>query len=629
MRDVVQGAGANAVTTVHVSGGVKLIAPANALEAEPGTVIVLGARAMPFGALAPDLVFMPDAVRRVHGVSLAPSTDLPTVWKNFTVFEAGTSALFLDSVHASAAVDRAVLFVAPGSTQPATITAVAENPHSEFGMSARTTWITVAGLANQGALDNAVRELSILIETSRLSLVVPLADPALPLTTPGARQHDAVPATPQADRLQVAGHHLLPTGRRVVLIGTSAVSQERISETAVVAAATVITSAGAPAATLLRFEAPLEHRFRASSLEILANSVSASQALSAPFLPGAATAGGEVLGSGDPSTVLPRFRLHRGPLAHLPAPGTVGYAPALEVRVDSREYERTESIPGDDPSSRAYRVAEIADDSFEVQFAGRLPTGTGNVTAAYRTGGGAAGNVAENRLEQLVTPVPGIRNVRNRVPAEGGSDAESVDQLRETAPRAIRTLGRAVALSDFAALADGYRGVGRSSVAELLVDRRRTVVVTVATTSYDAPASGSPLLRALRQAIEEASPPGTRVVVQGFVDQAMSLILDITHDTAFRRRDVQDRVRHALTARFGREVRPFARAVHRSEVIAAVQAVEGVRSVRLVGFDADGVVEDTAGRLPCAGPRVVGGIVRPARRLSLRADAIEFTEPAS
>jgi hypothetical protein len=164
--------------------------------------------------------------------------------------------------------------------------------------------------------------------------------------------------------------------------------------------------------------------------------------------------------------------------------------------------------------------------------------------------------------------------------------------------------------------------VGRADVTELRLNHARTIVVTVATTTFAAPAAGSDLITGLRDAILAASPPGTKVLVAGFVDLAMSVGVAFAHGQAYRRPDVEDRERAALLARFGAAARPFARAVHRSEILACVQDVDGVVATRLVSLTATGVVEDAQGRLPCPGPEATSTGLVPARRLSLAAAGI-------
>jgi predicted phage baseplate assembly protein len=560
-------------TTLSVSGG-RSVTAANTVSAPagPGTVVILGDTAVPFGAAAPDIAFMPQNVRDTLGTRATPQE--PQDWADFKVFSKAGNG-YLDSVHAAAAAGRVAAFVpASGTVSLARIATAVDTAHSAFGLSARATRITVTGLAgpSKTKLDTEVRDLSIVLETARASLVVPLADPALPLTATGPGQHPGVQPDNKADRLYLEGDHPLPQGRQVVLTGVDASSGAEAVESAVVASTALASGAGVTAATLLRLTAPLVHRFRASTLRVLGNCVGASQGESAPSVPMSpdAVPGAEIVGSGDSAVALQRFPLKRSSLAHVPAPGANGYAPAIEVRVDGRAYALVDRLAGDEPASRDYQVLARPGDGAEIQFGGRLPSGTGNVSATYRTGGGVAGNLGAKRLVQSLTPVPGAPSVTNPVPAEGGSDAEHADEMRRTAPRAIRTLGRAVALADFAAFAEAYRGVGAAAASELQVGRARTVVVTVATASFAPPAAGSALLVDLRNALLAASPPGTKVRVEGFIDRPMSVTVAFAHDPARLRAEIEDHVRTALVARFGPKVRPFARAVHRSGVLAAV-----------------------------------------------------------
>jgi len=82
------------------------------------------------------------------------------------------------------------------------------------------------------------------------------------------------------------------------------------------------------------------------------------------------------------------------------------------------------------------------------------PQGAGNVRLiAYRTGGGAAGNCAAGTIAQLKTTVPYVAAVTNPWPARGGFDLETIERLRERAPKSIRHGDRAVTLEDFEDLA--------------------------------------------------------------------------------------------------------------------------------------------------------------------------------
>jgi predicted phage baseplate assembly protein len=89
-----------------------------------------------------------------------------------------------------------------------------------------------------------------------------------------------------------------------------------------------------------------------------------------------------------------------------------------------------------------------------VQRYGALaPKGSMLVMSAYRYGGGLVGNVAANTLNVLKTAIPYVTRVTNRDPAQGGLDAESLENAKMRVPSYLRSLGRAVTASDFEYLA--------------------------------------------------------------------------------------------------------------------------------------------------------------------------------
>ncbi|MFD7988164.1 putative baseplate assembly protein [Kitasatospora indigofera] len=87
--------------------------------------------------------------------------------------------------------------------------------------------------------------------------------------------------------------------------------------------------------------------------------------------------------------------------------------------------------------------------------------------AVYRTGNGRAGNVgseAVNRIASRSTPLDAVVRVRNPLPATGGTDPESVAQVRLAAPRGpFRRLLRAVTAEDYQTLAGRHPGVQRAA----------------------------------------------------------------------------------------------------------------------------------------------------------------------
>ncbi len=74
---------------------------------------------------------------------------------------------------------------------------------------------------------------------------------------------------------------------------------------------------------------------------------------------------------------------------------------------------------------------------------------------AYRSGGGARGNVSAHTLEVLRSSIPYVSKVGNRVAARGGRDAEDVENAKLRGPLELRGTHRAVTLEDYEQIAAG------------------------------------------------------------------------------------------------------------------------------------------------------------------------------
>lgn len=594
-----------------VASGPSLTDPALA-----GQIILLGQRAQAFGATAPDAELMSTDLITSGKITVTTLTILTitveiTQWAHFKIDPSGTATggrVFLDAIYPDAAPKHVVMIEAsgvPGSPQIGEITAAHDTARTDFGLSAKCSVIEVNGInLTDAAFNTYVRLCQFHIETARATLLIPLDDLTLPLA-----------ANPDRITVQGTDAAALSPGRFVVLTAAGGPTER----------ATLLSATAVGPNTELVFDAALANTWPASALSVLANAVAASHGETP-------ASGTEVLGSGIPSAPLQRFTLKSAPLAHVAAPGAKGYAEAIEVRVADRLYDPVDTLFAAPPLARLYTLTTAADGRADVQFSGRLPSGAGNVTALYRKGGGAAGNLGAGRLTAAMTPVLGVKSVSNLLPAEGGSDAETLDDMRLSAPKSIRTLDRAVSLQDFEAFAIGYRGVGKALASELYAGMRREVCLTIATTTLEPAIDGSPLITDLRTALLAAAPPGTALRIVAFTDIAVSVTIALAIDPGFRRADVEAAIRARLAADFGRSVRPFGTGLHRSQILASVQSVAGTVAALLTSFSAASgtIVEDAQGRLRCPGPEINPNslIFTEAGLMALSGEAITFAELA-
>ncbi len=139
----------------------------------------------------------------------------------------------------------------------------------------------------------------------------------------------------------------------------------------------------------------------------------------------------------------------------------------LEVQVEGEPVQKWQEVNDFATSGAKDRHYTIDSVSGELRFgpAIRQPDGTVKLYGAipprganllfkrYRQGGGDEGNVQTSIINTLRTSIPFVAQVRNRKPAWGGLDSESLESAMMRAPALLRSRDRAVTESDFEFLA--------------------------------------------------------------------------------------------------------------------------------------------------------------------------------
>jgi hypothetical protein len=200
----------------------------------------------------------------------------------------------------------------------------------------------------------------------------------------------------------------------------------------------------------------------------------------------------------------------------------------------------------------------------------------GNVVASYRKGAGAAAPPART-ITQLARPVKGISSVVNPLPAGGGTDAESPDEVRSNAPAVALLLGRVVSLEDVRAVAASYPGVVAARADWAWHSQRQTAVVQVTCIADGAD------LTALRAKLRNLSEPSLQLDVSAASAVPLRLALSIEFDPAWRSDAVLAGVRAALldasTGLLASANIGIGQPLFRSRIHAAVLAVLGTVAV--------------------------------------------------
>jgi hypothetical protein len=194
------------------------------------------------------------------------------------------------------------------------------------------------------------------------------------------------------------------------------------------------------------------------------------------------TVRGEVLGFGDASRETQRFKLKKKPLTYVPvaAPGNErGLKNTLKIFVNGVQWSEASSFFGAAPDAQIYILRQNDEGETEVIFGGGARPATGApIVADYRHGAGAATPPAGS-IHQLAKPVPGLKGVKNPVPAYGGDDAEAPSRLSQYGPCSALLLGRVVSIQDMEAAAVTVSGVRAVSAEWRWNDERQQPVAQV------------------------------------------------------------------------------------------------------------------------------------------------------
>ncbi|MDJ0599292.1 MAG: putative baseplate assembly protein [Crocosphaera sp.] len=294
----------------------------------------------------------------------------------------------------------------------------------------------------------------------------------------------------------------------------------------------------------------------------------------------------EVLGSGDGNTANQTFTLQEPPLTYISAPTPSGRESTLEVRINGVLWQEVPALYPLKPHDQKYIIRIQADGTTHVTFGdgtkgSRLPTGVENITATYRQGIGSDGNVGANSLSILNNTPPAIADVINPLKATGGTDPETLSQIRQNAPSTVRILDRIVSLEDFEDFARSFTGIGKAIATPLWQQEREIVHLTIATTTGETVPETSRLYNSLVKAIDAAKDPRQPVMIDSYQAIRFNVEAQLTLDPKYVPEVVTSKVRDALIKTFDFPVRNFGQPVTTAEVIASMQKVKGVIAVDL------------------------------------------------
>jgi predicted phage baseplate assembly protein len=285
------------------------------------------------------------------------------------------------------------------------------------------------------------------------------------------------------------------------------------------------------------------------------------------------------------------FTLRQSPLTYVSAPTVSGVETTLQVRVNDILWHEEESLAWLAPTDRNYITQADDENQTSIIFGNgergaRPSTGIENIKAVYRSGIGKPGNVKAKKLTSMPAKPLGVKEVVNPLEATGGADSESRDQARRNAPLAVMSLDRLVSVRDYEDFARTFAGIGKASAVRLTDGIRQVVHLTIAGAD-DIPISPtSDLFKNLYQSLHKFGDPYQPVKIAVRQLLVLAIVASVRLHPDYLWEVVEPKIRQALLDRLSFAERELGQDVLLSEVISAIQAVEGVVYVDVDKLDA-------------------------------------------
>jgi predicted phage baseplate assembly protein len=251
------------------------------------------------------------------------------------------------------------------------------------------------------------------------------------------------------------------------------------------------------------------------------------------------------------------------------------------------------------PDDTEFVVEVEADGSAWPRFGddhhGSRPESETHFTATYRVGNGVAGSVGAESLAHIVSNDSAIVGVRNPLPAQGGVEPETIEEVRQRAPAAFRTQERAVTPQDYAEVTERHVQVQRAAATFRWTGSWHTVFVTV--DRLGGLAVDDPFDVEMLQHLERYRMAGYDLEVDGPRFVALEIEMHVCVRPDYFRSDVKAALLEVFSSRalpdgrrgiFHQDNFTFGQPVYLSPLYAAAQSLPGVESVHITTFQRQG-----------------------------------------
>ena len=258
------------------------------------------------------------------------------------------------------------------------------------------------------------------------------------------------------------------------------------------------------------------------------------------------------------------------------------------------------------PSDLVYTTSFDQNNNVYISFgdgvAGAIPVPYSQIRANYIVGGGTAGNIGTG-IATNITYVPGLTDsqvtalkgtitVTNQTSAIAGSDPESTDQIRISAPASLRAANRAVTLKDYSNLALTVNNVGKANAnaevwtsVTLYISPTRNVGTTDLqpglNPDYSVSSEYTTLANNVSTFMADKLLIGSSLSIQPptYVDAVVSILFAL--DPKYKQSDVTNLILSTLNVVYGYNGVSFQQTIYPQDIEAVVNSLNGVKTARV------------------------------------------------
>lgn len=264
---------------------------------------------------------------------------------------------------------------------------------------------------------------------------------------------------------------------------------------------------------------------------------------------------------------------------------------------DSQTWTAEQDLLADGPTDTHFVVEIESDGTARLRFGdntnGLRPDSDTKFTASYRIGNGMAGNVGTDTL--IHCSDLRVTKCTNPLAAFGGTDPETVDQIRRRAPQAFMTQERAITMPDYERVTEMNTQVENAVATLRWTGSWYTVFITA---EPKGAGNLTPALRKeLKQNINRNRLAGQDIELESPEYVSLQITLIVCVDPSYFQSDVEKALSDVLGSRilsdgtkglFFPDNFTFGQTVYLSPIYAAARKVAGVRSVVATVFEPQG-----------------------------------------